>query len=337
MKLRQVILAKPLRIDVEKLNNISRLAKSFGVGEKSAPLARYTIFDKYDNQILGFEGPHNEKSVTKISSELSPKQLSYYFSTISPKFSIPIIKALEGTGLEVPDITLGELLEFKEKGFSEYNQNRVVDTNAIGKFTSRDAVGILFGNVGLTDANSDKPILGTISQHYGIAIALYNPKTKTAALVDIPLTDPPLFNITRTLKRLRTNQTEVLEAHLRVHGSSDAYNDTLYQLKQLNYINIKSNTKVDVGERSLAIDARNGKIYTKFELQQLTINIDLSYNSLNLKGGSIHVSFDGTGDDPNQAKPIRKDYSPEPKVTSAQAKKAFEKDLADTLKDLKSR
>ena len=126
------------------------------------------------------------------------------------------------------------------------------------------------GNLGITNADSAVPILGTYGLDPCLGIALYNKKTKTVAVIHNDENDTLAFE--RLLKQVRDNESDKIEIHL-IGACYNRHDDDLNEFllgnlcALLNKISHTPNVILktfDVFDKphpeSFAIDARNGKL-----------------------------------------------------------------------------
>ena len=118
--------------------------------------------------------------------------------------------------------------------------------------------GIVQGEIGVTDAKSAHPALGTFGAGPCVIVALYNPKTTKTALSHIDAFSDLQQYIDLMLHQIQDEEGSHLQVHMATSFTED--NDTLDALKSI----IKKNQKLSLEEiitaSSLAIDARKGEI-----------------------------------------------------------------------------
>ncbi|AZL16371.1 hypothetical protein [Rickettsiales endosymbiont of Stachyamoeba lipophora] len=266
--------------------------------------------------VLGFEGK-TENGFTEIHTHYPPKKLSFFLATVPPEFSEAIKEALRGTALELPSLIEAEKKELEHQALKQKNRkallqqiNSLGQPSNYGNFSSEDARGILLSSLGYTDANSDKPILGIFGAG-PVAIAIWNPETKTAALAYINvLTD--LKFLDQIFYQLSRGNNAKLQVHL---AGGNPYTSTEMVHKIIKRIKTKDNAEIKTSNlipfcflpQSLAIDSRNGEIYTKFISQQLDFGKDLHLQPVRLQFSSspLYEKYDGRGRSAELAKPIK--------------------------------
>ncbi len=236
------------------------------------------------SSIIWFE-EKTEDGFKKIISDLSPKQIASLLEPIPSEIKNPLIEALKNTELEIP-----QLNQYDRKLIQEEQERKLRDeellkkSNAIGQkesngqFTNKEAYSILQGYIGYTNSKSTKPILGTYGAGPCIIIYIYNPKTFAASLTHIDPTVHANGILNSMIYSLRKEENEKLEIHLRGgDGSSKEFAmKLLNDLSQKNNIELKSCSLLsgDHESKSLAIDSRNGQIYTDFLVNQLEAHPD---------------------------------------------------------------
>jgi chemotaxis receptor (MCP) glutamine deamidase CheD len=211
---------------------------------------------------------------------VSPKELTYILSKLPQEQFQQIKAAFAGTALELQTPSTAELEEL-QKTDRQHNIGRemIAQINSLGQkqntgnFTADHARGILQTEMGFTNAESEKPILGTFGAGPCIAIAVYNPETKTASLAHFDeLTD--INSIDDLFYQLSENSRATLEVHLAggSEESRDKVTEVINRIRRQENVEIKSAAvihKNDFNGKSLAIDARTGEIFTQFYPQQL--------------------------------------------------------------------
>jgi hypothetical protein len=221
----EATLAPPLNIDVKAIVAFFH-GYRYGApyaGEPSVrPITSERIIDTTRNyrSVLTFDGNHDGQGFTKAESYVSPKELTYILSKLPQEQFQQIKTAFAGTALELQTPSTAELEEL-QKTDRQHNIDRemIAQINSLGqkqntgKFTAAEARGILQAEMGFTNAESEKPILGTFGAAPCIAMAVYNPETKTAFLAHIDdLTD--INSIEDLFYQLSADNRVTLEAHL---------------------------------------------------------------------------------------------------------------------------
>lgn len=123
------------------------------------------------------------------------------------------------------------------------------------------ARGILQGEAGITNADSNQPIVGSFGANECVIITAYSGRNKSAGIAHVDAIADPLQALSLLFFQLSKDGADILKVELATEETTD--NPTLDQLKA--YILEHSNAYI-LGnihnESSLAIDARNGNIIT---------------------------------------------------------------------------
>lgn len=141
----------------------------------------------------------------------------------------------------------------------------------VATFAPGEASNIYIRGVGLTDANNAAPVLGTFGVGPCVAVAVYNPQTRTGLLAHLDArTDPQSLN--QLLDRLDGGGA-ALQAHV-VGGQEQTRHlveETLSVLESRPGLSIKTTDVLnDRGLRSLALDTRTGEVFDRFMPGDLT-------------------------------------------------------------------
>ncbi len=281
----KIELDEPLLIDVEALSK--HLPEYFYRG----PIEKISIMDANTSeaiidpgneyrQVLYLDGNKNGKGYTTIASGVPAKELSQILSKI-PKDQLELIKsALIGTDLELPVLDQYDIEALQRKDARRIEDNTMFENvrkigqdSNLASFTSADAQGVLQREVAFTNADSAKPILGTTGAGPCVAIAIYNPETKTASLAHVDA-DTDLSSLGGMFHQLSKESDATLEVHL-AGGLMESRNNVIELIRQIQYqknIEIKSADIIPESTtttKSLAIDSRTGEIFTQVNLNQL--------------------------------------------------------------------
>lgn len=180
-----------------------------------------------------------------------------------------------------PSFTSGEIIE-NAKLFAIANSKP--QPTCHGEFTAHEALGVLQHEIGLTTANSEKPILGTYSAGPCVIVAMYNPKTKVAALAHVDCTTD-LNSLYSHLCNILGNDTAI-DIHI-AGGDSTSESTVVSILKMINQnprFILKTARILGRDIKSLAIDSRTGEIFTDFHHEQLdkgaNVNMRMQFAAL---------------------------------------------------------
>jgi Protein N-terminal asparagine amidohydrolase len=146
--------------------------------------------------------------------------------------------------------------------------------NRFGEFTQSEARGIYIRGYGVTSATDANPVLGTRGMGPCLAVAIYNPKTKTGALAHFD-TNTDTASITTLLESVR-GKGDRLEVHLAggelgsIH-SHRLVDDIIARLAADKDVTFKSADILNSagGLKALALDTRTGQVSTSFMGRQL--------------------------------------------------------------------
>lgn len=148
---------------------------------------------------------------------------------------------------------------------------RISSLHALGQvdqeasFDSAEARNIYIRGLGITNADDRRPVLATNGMGPCVAVALYNPQTKTAALAHFD-TNTDVRSLHRMMDIIGRDQP--VEVHL--SGGQDIsrklVRDIVSTLADYPQAMVKSAAVMtEPGTlKSLAIDARNGEVATQF-------------------------------------------------------------------------
>jgi len=130
------------------------------------------------------------------------------------------------------------------------------------------------GEVGITNNDSPKYILGTFNANPCVILTAYNPNTKEIALTHID----DITDLLQTLSMINRELTKKKKVDLIVNLATGELDDnsTLQSLKDhLNEAHLQ-NMKLEkiITADSLAIDARNGNVYQDIPYEMLDLNKD---------------------------------------------------------------
>ena len=276
-------LAKPLNINVQELQKYipnSRYRAPFKNSLGELITSEYISNSNDYSSMIGFNGK-TENGFTQIIADISLKELANLLEKVPEEMKNPLIEALKGTKLEIPELTESDKKQIQVKKQREKlleNANKIGQEESVGKFTSEDAYGIIQGSVGYTNSTSQKPILGTYGAGPCIIVAMYNSETKKAALSHIDTSLDMNKTLNNMISSIQSSQDKKLSIHLR-GGDSSAKNqakDLLNYLSKRGDVEIKSCSLVTYTSDRLAIDSRTGDIYTNFQVNQLEAHPECS-------------------------------------------------------------
>lgn len=146
--------------------------------------------------------------------------------------------------------------------------------NRHGEFSAQEARGIYIRGYGVTSADDKNPVLGTKGMGPCLAVAIYNPTTKTGTLAHFD-TNTDTGSLTKMVDAVR-GQGGVLEVHLAGGELGSLHSHRLVEevvdrLKSESDMVIKSADIMNpTGSlKSLALDTRTGEISNSFMGSQL--------------------------------------------------------------------
>lgn len=151
---------------------------------------------------------------------------------------------------------------------------RLGQPQAQGEFNAQEARSIYIRGLGVTSANDARPVLGTSGLGPCVAVALYNPQTRTAALAHFDTnTDPASIHAMMS----SVGGGQPVEVHMT--GGEDIsrrlVRDLVSTIDQYPNATIRTvNMMNNDGLRSIAIDSRTGAISTRFMGSQLDTGPD---------------------------------------------------------------
>jgi hypothetical protein len=127
-------------------------------------------------------------------------------------------------------------------------------------------------------SNQTYPILGTYDVVTCVAVAAWNPLTKSAALCHAD-SGTDIASVVQMIQSLNGSSENPIQVYLRggqknVHGSVEMVGELLSSLKQVPFMKVVSSDLCLQTASMLAIDARDGKIYTSFLKEQLYRTVD---------------------------------------------------------------
>jgi hypothetical protein len=275
----------------------------------SAGITSERVIDRANNYrlILNFDG-NDGQGFTTVSSDIPLKELAYILGRLPAEQFEKLRNAFAGTPLELPILTVFDLEQIRYQEDRRVRDRQLVEeVRSIGQrenyghFTSAEAEGILQHEMGFTDAKSERPVLATFGAGPCIAIAVYNPETRTAslahidALTELPSTDALFYQLSK-------DSDATLEVHLA--GGMEMSREQVTEL--IRRIQIKPNVAVKsaniipedggFGGKSLAIDSRTGEVFTDFDVHQLnTPNLDgrLMMVGMQFIRSPINWAYDG--------------------------------------------
>lgn len=262
--------------------------------------------------ILGFDNKE-AGGFTEIVSSFTGEELSSILSVVPPKLIDPIRSALNGTELELSETTAEQNKKFTLKMDEEQllitnreieKENRLkrfrkydLPKEDYANFKAEEGEGILQHCFGYTDAKNDKPVLWTVGVGPCVALAIYNNKTKTAALAHIDdLTT--LDSIDKIFDELSKNNDAILEVHIASRDISSGLiiHDLLKLIENKKNIRIVSTDLMEDGDaKSLVIDARTGEVHNNVHDYQINFNKDNHEEELliNYISSPLKKSYDG--------------------------------------------
>lgn len=225
----------------------------------------------------------------------------WYSQVIDPKWGIKEY-SLDARSIEQFKTAMEEQAVVQQQQTQFYAQinKPLVNVNSVD-FPKSAAFTIYQHDYGITTAKSRMPILGTWGAGPCVILALYNDKNKIAALAHIDTTAEvkSLENIFRHF------DVESTVAHL-YGGDSSSFNKCLDIIEFIKSSGIKIETCALIehsdGHASLAIDARNGKLYSSVESCDLTpcANEEGKMRSIACtfhQGNTpLHMGYDGLAD-----------------------------------------
>lgn len=152
----------------------------------------------------------------------------------------------------------------------------------------KEAIGAFQREVVYTDSESNLPIACSYGAGPCVIVAAHNPETKKTALAHIDaLTDGELFGGNRistlhSLLNMLEHVRGTSKGPVEVHLAGDAFSgdktakEILHTLGLKDYVVIKSASlgKVEKFSESLAIDSRDGAIYTHFDSKRIIMASD---------------------------------------------------------------
>jgi len=143
-----------------------------------------------------------------------------------------------------------------------------------GTLQADEVIAVNQHDVAYTNSDSVRPILASSGAGPCVIMAVYNPKTKTAALTHIDI-GTKMSSVREIFDELRSDGNDPLEIHLGGGNRSKASKRMLTRLikevdKQAN-VEIKSANLLDenIEANDLAIDTRTGEIFTNFDILTL--------------------------------------------------------------------
>ena len=306
--MKSVKLSVPLKINVKKLAKHLPNLHYRGRFELSGQInsSEFLMNKQGGNQIvLGFKD-EVEEGFTKIVSHLNSKALSAVLLDLPEELRDQIVEALKDTELELHELSAEEIGDFtqqvqKDRRLQEVNA--LEQKNRKANFSAEDARDISQHCIGYTDANSDKPILGTCGIGPCVGVAIYNPEIKVAALTHLD-TSIALSSVEEMFAELSKDSDAILQVHLRGGDfmSRKMIDRLLELINGMNNVEIISADLISEDVRSIAIDARTGEIYTEVLFRQLDANGE-GYDSIYIQN-SLNLQYDGRGRSQDLAKPI---------------------------------
>lgn len=288
MRTRTAKLAKPFLVDVKQLASFFPEFRYRGPVPKdfisAAITSEYILDDNADDypiHFLSFDDTTSD-GFTKVMSNYSAKELTVLLSRLPKELFDKLTIAFKGTNLELCAFSDEELDKLKRK----LDENR---TEALREkhekdeklkslqapmrglkrvdFKKSDSMTVLQHEYAITNAESEKPVLGTFGAGPCLILALYDDKNKVAMLAHIDA----LTNLTSLSILFSRVSKENTVAHLFGGNlSSKAMCIDVADLVERNNIKIVNAdiVRFDFSSASLAIDSRTGSIY-EVEPQQL--------------------------------------------------------------------
>ncbi len=149
--------------------------------------------------------------------------------------------------------------------------------NQSGHFTPEDARGIYIRGYGVTSAQDHQPVLGTNGMGPCLAVAIYNPATKTGTLAHFD-TNTKTSSIQTLIDAVRDHQDQKLEVHLaggelgNVH-SQRMVEEVVSRLNSASHVEIISADILNASGvlKSLSLDTRTGEIANTFMGRNLDV------------------------------------------------------------------
>lgn len=149
---------------------------------------------------------------------------------------------------------------------TQFNNQSVIGSY---DFTPETARSVYIRGYGITSATDQKPVLGTSAMGPCLGVAIYNSEKKTAAIAHLD-TRTDLSSFKKLLEQM-SNGGQKLEISL-AGGLKGDPNSEKMVAEAHSIIAQQSNAEIVHSEilnpagtlKSLAIDSRNGKIYTQF-------------------------------------------------------------------------
>lgn len=179
--------------------------------------------------------------------------------------------SLIGSPLAPPSRHLGALTGHLERSSAELAPSRRVDSSVHPSV----ARGVLRNEAAITNATTRQHIVGTFGAAQGVIVAMYNPRTKTAALAHIDAGRGPGQVIGMLVGRLtQDGDSDALDVHLAGADISER-NDTLLALKVMIAHQARLTVRSETSASSFAIDARDGKTHAHLDPRDMDYGDDM--------------------------------------------------------------